>query len=280
MLKKIKKNNLSFTKMHGLGNDFIVIDNRENQLKQLDILAQKLCKRKFGIGADQILLLENSNIAGYYMKIFNPDGSQAQMCGNGIRCLAKFIRDNNISDKEQLHIETQAGIIKTKWLDEQVEVDMGRPILDADKIPVKQTGRLINAPLTLDDISFNITCVSMGNPHCIIIVDNLAGIPLSKYGTQIERHPLFPQRINVEFVQIINKQEISVKVWERGAGETLACGTGACASAVAAVLNNRTGRRLTVHLPGGMLKIHWSGQDNRVYMRGPAETVFEGTILL
>lgn len=269
---------LQFTKMHGLGNDFVLIDNRQKKWENPGSLAQRLCRRRFGIGADQLLILEDSASADYRMKIYNPDGSQAEMCGNGVRCLARFIRDKGISDVEQLRIETGAGIVKTRWLKDLVEVDMGEPILEGDKIPVKLKGRVISAPLALNDTRFDITCVSMGNPHCVIFADNLEGPAITEYGPQIEHYPLFPQRINVEFVQIISREQIKVRVWERGAGETLACGSGACASVVAAVLNDKTQRKVKVCLPGGELKVFWSADDNHVYMCGPAEEVFEGSI--
>ncbi len=271
---------LKFTKMHGLGNDFVVIDGRGGDCKELGRLAARLCRRRFGIGADQLLVLEDSQLADYRMLIYNPDGSQAEMCGNGVRSLAKFIRDKGVSTKKQLHIETLAGVVKTKWVKDQVEVDMGEPILEADKIPLNLTGEIIFLPLSVNGSRFEITCVSMGNPHCIIVVDDVDGFAVAEYGPKIERHPLFPKRTNVEFVQVINQQRIKVRVWERGAGETLACGSGACASVAAAVLNKKTERRVEVKLPGGDLKIFWSPEDNHIYMCGPAEQVFEGTIQL
>jgi diaminopimelate epimerase len=269
---------LQFTKMHGLGNDFILIDNRGNIPIKFETLAQKLCERRFGIGADQLLLLEDSAAADYRMRIFNPDGSEVEMCGNGVRCTARFIRDKRIAVKEQLLIETKAGVVKTRWEKDQVEVDMGEPVLEAENIPVKLEGRVISVPLALNGIRFEITCVSMGNPHCLILVDDLAGFAVAEYGPKIEHHPLFPKRTNVEFVKVINQQQIEVRVWERGAGETLACGSGACASVVATVLNQLTQRRVRVRLPGGELGIFWSPEDNRVYMQGPSEYVFEGSI--
>ncbi len=269
---------LQFTKMHGLGNDFVIVDGRRVDSENLGRLAARLCRRRFGIGADQLLILAEAKTADYRMLIYNPDGSQAEMCGNGVRCLAKFIRDKGVATKNELHIETLAGVVKTKWVADQLEVDMGEPILAADKIPVKLTGEIISLPLELNGSRFNISCVSMGNPHCVILVDDVEAFAVTEYGPKIERQPLFPQRTNVEFVQIINREQIKVRVWERGAGETLACGSGACASVVAAVLNHKTERRVEVHLPGGPLKIFWSPGDNHIYMCGPAEEIFEGSI--
>jgi diaminopimelate epimerase len=264
--------------MHGLGNDFILIDNRDGKVREPESLARRLCQRRFSIGADQLLLLENSPTADYRMAIYNPDGSRAQMCGNGMRCLARFIRDKGVAPSDRLRIETEAGIINTRWAGDLVEVDMGEPILEGDKIPVNLKGEIVSVPLALNGIQFNITCVSMGNPHCVILVDELERVAVSEYGPQLEHHHLFPERTNVEFVQVMDRQRLKLRVWERGAGETLACGSGACASVVAAVLNHKTKRRVEVHLPGGMLDIFWSPEDNRVYMRGPAEEVFEGSI--
>jgi diaminopimelate epimerase len=267
---------LQFAKMHGLGNDFILIDNREERLEQIDLLARRLCRRRFGIGADQLLLLEKSQIADYRMRIFNPDGSEVEMCGNGIRCLARYIKDKGLCANDRLLIETKAGTVKINREKDQIKVDMGEPILEGEKIPLSQKGEIISAPLVLDGMQFNITCVSMGNPHCVILMDDLQGFAVAEYGPQIEHHALFPKRTNVEFVRVLNQGQIEVKVWERGAGETLACGSGACASVVATVLNHKTQRTVDVNLPGGTLHICWSADDNHVYMRGPAEYVFDG----
>lgn len=270
-----------FTKMQALGNDFIVIDARKGPLAPTPFafLSKKLCYRRFGIGADQMLVLENSKTADYKMLIFNADGSEVEMCGNGIRCLAKYIWDRGLSRKKVLSIETLAGIIKPAMAgDGMVRVDMGRPVLSPKLIPVNMEGEaVIDRPLQIEDRKFLITCISMGNPHAVIFVDSVADFPVSYYGPKVENHPLFPRRTNVEFVEVINGNEIGMRVWERGTGETLACGTGASAAAVAANLKGLTGKKVTVHLTGGDLFIEWAA-DNHVYMTGPAEEVFVGEI--
>ncbi|MBE9537208.1 MAG: diaminopimelate epimerase [Proteobacteria bacterium] len=268
---------LKFTKMHGLGNDFIVIDCRAIKSIELEKVAANLCDRRHGVGADQLLILKQSNNADFKMEIYNADGSEVEMCGNGIRCFAKYLLDQGITEKADLEIETMAGIIRPKVHGKLVEVNMGEPILNGPDIPVKMEGRIQAAPISVEDKTFEMTCVSMGNPHCIIFVDDVDNFPLAHYGPLIEKHELFPNRINVEFIQVLNDKEIKMRVWERGSGETLACGTGACASAVASVLNEKTHRRITVHLAGGDLDILW-GEDNIVYMTGPGVEVFEGTI--
>ena len=268
---------INFTKMHGIGNDFVVIDCRNINLGDIKALAEKLCDRRFGIGADQLLLLHDSDKADFRMEIFNADGSEVEMCGNGIRCFAKYLTTHGLTDKTKLEIETLGGIIRPSVREDLVEVNMGKPILEGREIPVNLDGRVVSKPLEILDKTFDITCVSMGNPHCVIFVDDVESFPLTKYGPLIERHELFPNKINVEFVEIMNDREIRMRVWERGSGETLACGTGACASAVASVLNNRAHRRVTVHLAGGDLDILW-GEDETVYMTGAAEEVFEGVI--
>lgn len=268
---------MKFTKMHALGNDFIVIDSRGKEMEGLVGLSLKLCHRRFGIGADQVLVLEDSGSADFRMRIFNADGGEVEMCGNGIRALAKYVWGRGLSDKGTLAIETLAGIIRPSRVDDLVRVDMGEPELEGRKIPVNLDGRVVDHPLRVDDRNFLITCVSMGNPHAVIFVESVRDFPVSYYGPKIEHHELFPNRINVEFVEVANKSTIRVKVWERGAGETMACGTGACASAVAANIKELSGREVKVVLDGGDLRIEWAG-DNRVFMTGPAEEVFEGEI--
>ena len=288
--------------MHGLGNDFILIDCRQSELDNLPELSKKLCHRRFGVGADQVLLLGDSNIADFKMRIFNADGSEVEMCGNGIRCLAKYIWDKNLSDKNILNIETLTGIIRPEKAGNLVKVDMGEPIFEHEKIPVippppplekggwgdlKAVGkggfekegqrRIIDYPLQVKDREFKITCVSMGNPHAVIIVDDLSNFPVSYYGPRIENHFMFPRRINVEFIEVINPVKIKMRVWERGSGETMACGTGASAAVVASNIKGIAERKVTVHLLGGDLFIEWAG-DNHVYMTGPAVEVFEGII--
>jgi diaminopimelate epimerase len=285
---------ITFTKMHGLGNDFILIDCLYNKIKIRDSkfkdLAKMLCNRRFGIGADQLLLLLPSEIADYKMRIFNADGSEVEMCGNGIRCLAKYIWGKNLSDKNILNIETLAGIIKPERDDDMIRVDMGEPIFEAEKIPVKidlsssfkvQSYKghdvIIDYPLRINDKVFYITCLSMGNPHAVTIVENVYEFPVSFYGPLIENNQVFPKRTNVEFVEVVNSHEVKVRVWERGSGETLACGTGASAVVVATNIKGISDRVLTVHLQGGDLLIDWA-EDNHVYMTGTATKVFEGVI--
>ena len=271
---------LEFTKMHGLGNDMIVIDSLQTGFIASPDQARFLCDRRWGIGADQILILLPSKIADFKMRIFNSDGSEVEMCGNGIRCLARFIRERGLSAKKALAIETLAGIIRPEIAGGMVRVDMGEPIFDAAKVPVRGQGKIQNTVLMVDGDPFEISAVSMGNPHCVIVSDNVDDVPLSEIGPKIEHHPWFPQRANVEFVQVIDRHRIKVRVWERGAGLTLACGTGACAAAVALMDQKITERRITVALPGGDLDISWDPETNRVWMTGPAVEVFRGEITI
>jgi len=275
--------NLRFTKMHGLGNDFVLIDCRDKavsgQLTEISDLSKRLCHRRFGVGADQVLLLYPSNIADFKMVIFNADGSEVEMCGNGIRCFAKYIWDRKLSDKEVLSVETAAGIIRPQRSGQMVKVDMGEPVLEGRLIPVKIDGTVKDFPLVIEDKVFKITAVSMGNPHAVIFVDDADGFDVKRYGPLIENHGLFPRRINVEFIQVLDAERIRMRVWERGSGETMACGTGASAAGVAASLKGLTERRVNVMLAGGELMIEWN-EDNHVYMTGPAVEVFEGSIEL
>ncbi len=284
---------IEFTKMHGLGNDFVVIDTlRESSLAGLDTdelssLAVHLCNRRLGIGADQLLLLCQSHEADFRMRIFNADGSEVEMCGNGIRCLARYIWERGLSDKAVLDIETLAGIIRPEARGEMVRVDMGMPEFSPEKIPVDiresdrtvlpETAVFLDYPLEIEGRVFDVTCLSMGNPHCVTVIDEVETFPVSYYGPLIENHRMFPARTNVEFIEILNDREIRMRVWERGAGETMACGTGASAAAVAASLKGSTGRDVTVRLLGGDLTIEWA-EDGHVYMTGPAVTVFDGVI--
>ncbi|MFN3739715.1 MAG: diaminopimelate epimerase [Thermodesulfovibrionales bacterium] len=275
---------MNFTKMHGLGNDFVVIDTRDIHGIDWKGIAGLLLNRRFGIGGDQLLLLDTSLRADFRMRIFNPDGSEVEMCGNGIRCLANYIWKNGLSDKSPLAIETLAGVIRPERVNDMVKVDMGRPRLRPEEIPVKVSEtekHLIDYPLHIRDRTFYITCVSMGNPHAVIPLDDLMGIDLSTYGPLIENHPLFPKRINVEFVKQESRDIFKVRVWERGAGETLACGTGASAVAVAMRLKGLGGLKQKIMLPGGELIIELveeNGQIIRVFMTGPAQEVFRGEI--
>ena len=279
---------MKFTKMHGLGNDFVVVEALSEALDEsrLPDIARKVNDRKFGIGGDGLLLVLPSKVADFKMRMLNPDGSEAEMCGNGIRCFAKYVHDRRLVSEPQVKVETLAGVKVLKMhlrggKVESVRVDMGTPLLLRSEIPMRgdDNGRVIAERLKVEGQTFEITAVSMGNPHVIIFEANVANFPVAKWGPLIENHKSFPQRTNVHFVQICNNGEIIVRTWERGAGETLACGTGACACAVACVLNNKTGRTITANLPGGELRIEWLG-DNRVMMTGPAEEVFEGEIAL
>jgi diaminopimelate epimerase len=274
---------IRFAKMHGLGNDFIVIDGRDiklsslNGLNSLSGLSKRLCDRKFGIGADQLLLLQDSQVADFGMRIFNADGSEVEMCGNGIRCFAKYIWDMGLSIEPILDIETLAGVIRPEKAGDMVRVDMGKPELEGRKVPVNLDGIVIDYPLSIEDREFMITCVSMGNPHAVTVVEDLEGFDVGRYGPRIENHELFPKKINVEFIQVVDPGTIRMRVWERGSGETMACGTGASAAAVAAHLKGLTGKKVLVKLLGGdlIIEIHENGH---VYMTGPAEEVFEGKI--
>ena len=276
---------LSFTKMHGNGNDFIVIDCRDkkvsslNGLNSLSVSSIRLCDRRFGIGADQVLLLYGSDRADFMMRVFNADGSEVEMCGNGIRCFAKYIWDRDLSSKNVLAVETLAGIIRPEKAGDMVRVDMGRPELEGRKIPVNLDGLIKDYPLRIEDRDFALTCVSMGNPHAVIVVDDVSKFDVRRYGPPLENHQLFPKRINVEFIQVLDRETIKMRVWERGSGETMACGTGASAAAVAANLKGLTEKKVVVQLLGGDLIIELP-DDGHVYMTGPAEEVFEGTISL
>lgn len=274
---------LEFVKMHGLGNDYVYMDAINQIIKDRNELAKKVSDRHFGIGSDGLILICKSNIADFRMQMFNSDGTEAEMCGNGIRCVGKFVYDNGFTNKKNLTIETLAGIKKLELITknekvEAVKVDMGEPILEPEKIPV------ISKEIPVNDLNLNIidknlkfTCVSMGNPHAITFIDeNVNEFDVEKYGRLVEINEVFPKKTNVEFINIINKNKIKMRVWERGAGETLACGTGACASAVAAIINGYTDRNIIVELLGGTLEIEWNKNDNHIYMTGPAKIVFKG----
>ena len=274
---------IKFTKMHGLGNDYVYIDAINQNIENRSELAKKLSDRHFGIGSDGLILICKSDVADFKMQMFNSDGTEAEMCGNGIRCVGKFVYEKGLTSKTSLNIETIAGIKQLELIVkdnkvEKVKVDMGIPILDSDKIPVI-TDDIQNLKLKVLDKNFLFTCVSMGNPHAITVINEDINIfDVSKYGNIIETLACFPRRTNVEFIKILDKNNIEMRVWERGSGETLACGTGACASVVACILNGYTSRRVKVKLLGGMLEIEWNTNNNHVYMTGEATTVFEGTI--
>lgn len=274
---------IKFAKYHGLGNDFILIDNR-SQSEPLIRPTQAVdwCDRHFGIGADGVIFaLPGQAGTDYTMRIFNSDGSEPEMCGNGIRCLAKFIADlEGSTAKPEYRIHTLAGVMVPQLRpDGQVKVDMGLPRLLASEIPttlVDPDQKVVEVPLKVAGHSWLVTCVSMGNPHCITFVEDVAAIPLETLGPQFEHHAVFPQRTNTEFIQVVAPDTVKMRVWERGAGATLACGTGACASVVAGVLAGKCDRQTSVELPGGILSIEWSATDQRLYMTGPATQVFTG----
>ncbi len=274
---------MRFTKMHGAGNDYIYVDCFRHPLPPDPAgLSRAISDRHFGVGSDGLILICPSDKADARMRMFNADGSEAEMCGNGIRCVAKYIYDHGLVRKPTLSIETGRGVLTLDLevaggMVHQVRVDMGEPILEAERIPTTLSGSPpTNAPFQLEDRSFAVTCVSMGNPHCVIYVDDITDALVLGIGPRIEKHPAFPRRTNVEFVRVNRPDDVTMRVWERGSGETLACGTGTCAVAVAGVLTGRTGRRITVHLRGGDLRLHWSESDNHVYMTGPAVEVFSG----
>jgi len=274
--------------MHGIGNDFVVVNCLTESLpeERLEEISRKVNHRKFGIGGDGLILVLPSKVADFRMRMFNPDGSEAEMCGNGIRCFAKYVYDRQLIPDTQVKVETLAGVKMLKLLTrggkvEAVRVDMGQPRLRRSEIPMRgdDSEKVVGESLKVDGRRFEITAVSMGNPHAILFEDNLDTFDIERYGPQIEDHRLFPQRTNVQFVKVCSNSEIVLRTWERGAGVTLACGTGACAAVVACVLNDRTGKRVNVHLSGGDLLVEWTG-DNRVMMTGPAEEVFQGEITI
>jgi diaminopimelate epimerase len=277
---------IAFSKYHGLGNDFILLDNRHQPEPLLTPeQAVQWCDRHFGIGADGVIFaLPGQNGTDYTMRIFNCDGSEPEMCGNGIRCMAKFVADLEAVDSDtyrsDYRIHTLAGVMVPKLeADGQITVDMGRPRLLAADIPTTLAAaneQVIDRPLEVADQSWQVTCVSMGNPHCITFVEDVAAISLEAIGSQFEHHPVFPRRTNTEFIQVVDRNYLKMRVWERGAGITLACGTGACAALVAGVLNDKCDRQATIELPGGCLEIKWA-DDERLYMTGPATPVFGGS---
>lgn len=276
---------IKFTKMHGLGNDYVYMDAIHQNIENESLLAQFVSNRNFGIGSDGLILICKSDIADFKMRMFNSDGSEAEMCGNGIRCVGKFVYDKGMTDKTEVRIETLAGIkvlnfnIKEGKV-ESVRVDMGEPILEPKNIPVISEEEIVkNLKIKAIDKEFKFTAVSMGNPHAITLVEDVKSFDVKKYGEVIEIDSKFPNKTNVEFIEILDKDNIKMRVWERGAGETLACGTGACASVVACILNNLTNSKVKVELLGGFLEIEWNQEDNHVYMTGPAVTVFEGELL-
>ena len=270
--------------MHGLGNDYVYVNCFEEKIDNPPAVARFVSDRHFGIGSDGLIMINPSKTADFEMEMYNADGSRGEMCGNGIRCVAKYVYDYGLTDKTQISVETLGGI---KYLDLTVEdgkvslvkVDMGKPKLEADLIPIiSEREQVIDEPIEVDGKEYHMTGVSMGNPHAVIYVDDVKGLDLEKIGPKFENHERFPKRINTEFVHCIDRQTVEMRVWERGSGETLACGTGACAVAVSSILNNLTDTQVTVKLLGGDLQIEWNREKDRVFMTGPATVVFDGVI--
>lgn len=280
---------MKFTKMHGCGNDYIYVNGIAEKIEDEVKTAQFVSDRHFGIGGDGMIIIKKSDIADFEMVMYNADGSRAEMCGNGIRCVAKYVYDYNLTDKTSLSIESMG---KIKYIDltlgsdgkvESVKVDMGAPVLKADEVPVVSDNEtVLNEEIEVDGNLYKMTCVSMGNPHAVVFIDeDVKDFSIEKIGPMFENHKRFPKRTNTEFAKIIDRENIDMRVWERGTGETLACGTGTCATVVAAILGGLTDNNVTVHLLGGDLKIYWSGNLNdSVIMSGPASTVFDGEINL
>jgi diaminopimelate epimerase len=274
---------MRFTKMHGIGNDYIYVDCFTERIADPAELAPRIADRHFGVGGDGLILIHPSDKADVRMQMFNADGSEAQMCGNGVRCVAKYAHDHGLSLSNPMQVETLAGV-KSIDLDvaeagyvQAATVDMGEPILAPDAIPVRMPGaQVVEATVRLKARAVNVTCVSMGNPHAVAFCDDVAAIPLAQLGPELENHPLFPERVNAHWVQVHSPGEVTMRTWERGSGVTLACGTGASAVGVAGVLTGRTDRNVLVHLPGGDLRIEWSEHTNHVFMTGPAVEVFAG----
>ena len=276
---------MKFTKMHGIGNDYVYVNCLKEKVEDPAGVARFVSDRHFGIGSDGLILIKPSEVADFQMDMYNADGSRSEMCGNGVRCVAKYVYDYGLTDKTEVDIETGAGIkhIVLTIRDGKVEkarVDMGEPILKPELVPVKGEGdRLVNEPILVDGQQYRMTCVSMGNPHAVVFLDeDVKDLDIEKIGPKFENHERFPKRTNTEFMNVLDRHTMSMRVWERGSGETLACGTGTCASVVAAVLNGFTERDVLVHLLGGDLEIHWDEKDNHVYMTGSATTVFDGEI--
>ena len=275
---------MKFTKMQGLGNDYVYVNCFEEKIENPPAVARYVSDRHFGIGSDGLIMINPSEVADFEMEMYNADGSRGEMCGNGIRCVAKYVYDYGLTDKTQISVETLGGI---KYLDLTVEdgkvvlvkVDMGKPELKSDLIPIiSENEKVIDEPIEVDGQVYHMTGVSMGNPHTVIYVDDVKNLDLEKIGPKFENHERFPKRINTEFVHCIDRNTVEMRVWERGSGETLACGTGACAVAVASILNNLTDTRVTVKLLGGDLQIEWDREKNHVFMTGTAKVVFDGVI--
>lgn len=276
--------NVKFTKMQGAGNDYVYINCLDHTIENASELAIKISDRHFGVGSDGLILILPSEKCDFRMQMFNSDGSEGEMCGNASRCIGKYVYDNGLINKKEISLETKAGIKHLTLFEgnarkRKIMVDMGDPLLNPTDIPVSiAESMILNYPITIDEKEWKITCVSMGNPHAVIFMPDIGNLDLPTIGPKFENHSLFPCRINTEFIKIIDRDSIHMRVWERGTGETLACGTGACAATVASVLNGYCNRKITVHLLGGDLEIEWKEHDNRVYMTGEAVTIFEGEI--
>ena len=288
--KRGERMKMKFTKMHGCGNDYIYVDGQAERIpaEEKPELVRRLSDRHFGIGGDGVIFINPSDVADFEMEMYNLDGSRAEMCGNGIRCVAKFVYDKKLTDKTSISI---CSFGKIKYLDlcvrdgkvSTVKVNMGSPVLEAEEIPVifdsgSADRAVIDEKIEVDGREYKMTCVSMGNPHAVVFMDEVSTLPLNQIGPGFENHVRFPKRVNTEFVKVIDRDNVEMRVWERGTGETLACGTGACATAVACILNGLTNEKVTVKLTGGSLDIRWDRKENLVYMTGPATTVFEGEI--
>ncbi|ANA81804.1 diaminopimelate epimerase [Paenibacillus vortex V453] len=278
---------MEFTKMHGLGNDFVVVYGEQELPNDASERAVKLCHRFFGIGADGLVYILPSRKADFMMRIMNSDGSEAEQCGNAIRCVAKYVYDHGHINREEITIETIGAGVQQVRLTVQdgqvssVRVDMGEPVLNGLSVPTTiDLNPVVDHPVEVDGREFRFTAVSMGNPHCVIYVDDAVNFDLGTWGPKLEVHPLFPRKINVEFATVNSRDQVDMRVWERGAGPTLACGTGACATLVSSVLNGSTDRSATISLKGGDLFIEWDENDNHVYMTGPAELVYKGTLAI
>lgn len=278
MVKKSRSKLRPFAKIYGGGNDFIIFDCLTNTIPSPQRIARRLCHRGTGIGADQLLLIRKSRQANFRMQIFNPDGSEAETCGNGLRAGMKFLQNEGLTKAKEISFETLGGVKVVKSLGRNFRVDMADPAMKGKEIPVNLSGRIVNRPLKIENKELRITCLSVGNPHCVIYTEDLENFPLNIYGPLLETYPIFPKKINVEVVHVLGREQIKMRVWERGAGETDGCGSGACAAAVASVLNGFTGRKVTVDQRGGRLLVDWDVKTSHIFLTGPAEIAFMGEV--
>lgn len=275
---------MKFTKMQGLGNDYVYVNCLKEKVESPSEMARRVSDRHFGVGSDGLILICPSECADFEMKMYNADGSRGEMCGNGIRCVGKYVYDYGLTDQTEISVETLGGIKHLSLTVEEgkvalVKVDMGSPIFVPEQIPVKVEGdHAVNVPISVDGDEYRMTCVSMGNPHAVVYLDDIQNMEIGKIGPKFEHHPCFPNRVNTEFARVLDRETVEMRVWERGSGETLACGTGACAVAVASMVNGLTENCVTVQLLGGNLKIEWDREKNVVYMTGPATVVFDGEL--